>query len=147
MFYPSLPRNCGPWCLVLQLSNIHLLRKVRVKARQATPVAEQHPFLRFTIATEDALKRKLLQLQGSIRKLLMRILNFVYTAIWKALMLWSPFSPALLPGTCTATDDTRPSEESQTRCASYIPTTIIKIWAVNSKRSSTDREMCKYYNK
>lgn len=51
-----------------------------VKARQAIPLAE-HPLLHFTVAMEDALKRKLLQLQGSIQKLLMHILNSVYTEI------------------------------------------------------------------
>lgn len=61
-FYPSLPRNCGPLCLVLRPSKIQLLRKVSVKARQAIPIAEPRPFLHFTVATEDALKRKLLQL-------------------------------------------------------------------------------------
>ena len=83
-FLPIPSKKLCPRCLVLWRSKIQLLRKVSVKARQVIPIAEQRPFLHFSVATEGALKRKLLQLQGSIQKLLMHILNFVYTEILKS---------------------------------------------------------------
>lgn len=80
IFYSTLPRNCDPWCIDLQPTKIQLLRRANVKARQAIPHAE-HPLLHFIVAMEDALKRKLLQLQGFIQKVLMHILNSGCTEI------------------------------------------------------------------